>query len=79
MHSFAEGTRVESSATAEVSLLTDSNRFKSLTIADRPQERLARCGAQALSDSELLAILLRTGTQGQDVVTLSNRLVAEAG
>ena len=70
---------METGLAAEAALVIDRNRFKSLAAAERPQERLARCGAQALSDSELLAILLRTGTQGQDVVTLSNRLVAAAG
>jgi DNA repair protein RadC len=36
-------------------------------------------GATALSDTELLAMLLRSGTQGQDVITLSTRLISEAG
>lgn len=47
--------------------------------ADRPQERLERHGAGALSDSELVALLLRSGTRGQDVVTLATRLLAAAG
>jgi len=46
---------------------------------ERPQERLERLGAAALSDTELLAMLLRSGTRGQDVLTLSSRLIAEAG
>lgn len=79
MDSFPAGSRAEIGCAAEASLILDRNRFKSLAVAERPQERLARCGAQALSDSELLAILLRTGTQGQDVVTLSNQLVSAAG
>ncbi len=36
-------------------------------------------GAGALSDTELLAMLLRSGTRGQDVITLAGRLIAEAG
>jgi DNA repair protein RadC len=40
---------------------------------------MERLGAAALSDAELLAMLLRSGTHGQDVVTLAGRLVAEAG
>ncbi len=40
---------------------------------------MARHGAPALSDTELLAMLLRSGTQGQDVLTLSARMIAEAG
>ncbi len=56
-----------------------ANRLKTLAAGERPQERLEKHGARALSDSELLAMLLRSGTQGHDVLTLSNRLIAEAG
>jgi DNA repair protein RadC len=56
-----------------------ANRLKTLAAGERPQERLEKYGARALSDSELLAMLLRSGTQGHDVLTLSNRLIAEAG
>ena len=56
-----------------------ANRLKTLTASERPQERLEKHGARALSDSELLAMILRSGTKGHDVLTLSNRLIAEAG
>ena len=56
-----------------------SNRLRETAVSDRPQERLLRLGAAALSDAELLAMLLRSGTQGQDVLTLSSRLISEAG
>ena len=49
-----------------------------MPIGERPQERLERFGAAALSDTELLAIVVRTGTKGQDVLTLSSRLLSEA-
>lgn len=55
------------------------NRLHTLAAGDRPQERLQKHGAGALSDSELLAMLLRSGTKGHDVLTLSNRLISEAG
>jgi DNA repair protein RadC len=55
------------------------NRLQNLAAGDRPQERLEKLGAAALSDSELVAMLLRSGTQGYDVLTLSNRLIADAG
>ena len=42
--------------------------------ADRPREKLLRKGARALSDQELLAILLGMGTPGMDVMTLSAKL-----
>lgn len=55
------------------------NRLRAMAVGERPQERLERLGANALSDTELLAMLLRSGTRGQDVLTLATRLVAEAG
>jgi DNA repair protein RadC len=55
------------------------NRILVLPAGERPQERLEKLGAAALSDTELLAMLLRSGTRGQDVLTLSSRLISEAG
>lgn len=42
--------------------------------ADRPREKLLRKGARALSDQELLAVLLGRGTPGMDVLALAARL-----
>lgn len=56
-----------------------ANRLRETAVGERPQERLEKFGATALSDTELLAMLLRSGTRGQDVLTLATRLVAEAG
>jgi len=55
------------------------NRLRETAVGERPQERLEKFGAGALSDTELLAMLLRSGTHGQDVLTLASRLVTEAG
>jgi len=55
------------------------NRLREMAAGERPQERLERLGPGALSDAELLAMLLRSGTRGQDVMTLASRLLAEAG
>ena len=46
---------------------------------ERPRERLRDRGAQALSNSELLAILLRVGRQNESVVTMSTRLLRDLG
>jgi DNA repair protein RadC len=46
------------------------NRLKTLATGERPQERLEKLGPAALSDTELLAMLLRSGTRGNDVLTL---------
>ncbi|HAS82813.1 MAG TPA: hypothetical protein DCS43_09115 [Verrucomicrobia bacterium] len=42
--------------------------------SDRPREKLLRKGAKALSDQELLAVLLGRGTPGMDVMTLASKL-----
>src|ERR1700679_250215 len=55
------------------------NRLKSLAPGERPEERIARDGPKVASDSELIAMLLRSGTEGNDVLTLATALVAEAG
>jgi DNA repair protein RadC len=47
--------------------------------AELPRERLARDGPAALGDAELLAVLLRHGSRGEDVLTLSRRVLSEAG
>jgi DNA repair protein RadC len=44
--------------------------------SERPRERLERYGAGALSTAELLAILLRVGTPGENVVNLATRLLS---
>ncbi|MDA9846154.1 DNA repair protein RadC [bacterium] len=55
------------------------NRLADMATGERPQERLLRHGAAALSDTELLAMLLRSGTRGQDVLTLAGELISRAG
>jgi DNA repair protein RadC len=57
----------------------EENRLKGLAVGERPQERLEKHGASALSDTELLAMLLRSGTRGYDVLSLASRLISEAG
>jgi DNA repair protein RadC len=54
-------------------------RITDLTASDRPRERLAELGPQALSNAELLAILLRVGVQGENSVQLGQRLLMEFG
>jgi len=43
---------------------------------ERPRERLLKSGAASLADSELLAIILRTGTKQENVINLSQRLLS---
>ena len=44
---------------------------------DRPRERLIKVGAEVLSTAELLAIVLRNGSQGENVLRLAERLLAQ--
>ena len=53
--------------------------LKSLPQALRPREKLLHQGAHALADAELLAVLLRTGHGGQDVLGYSQSLLDRAG
>lgn len=46
---------------------------------ERPREKLLKLGAGALSDTELLAIFLRTGTRGKPVMELARELIGEFG
>ena len=50
-----------------------------MVVSDRPQERLERHGAEALSDREILAMILRSGPKGVDVLTMSGQLIDQAG
>jgi DNA repair protein RadC len=52
-------------------------RIHDLPDSERPRERLKAYGAEPLSSAELLAILLRTGTTGENVLALSQRLISE--
>ena len=53
--------------------------MKDLPTSERPREKLMNHGAEALSNAELLAILLRTGTQEESVMRLAERILIEAG
>src|SRR5215469_18284758 len=46
---------------------------------ERPRERLQHFGPQALSLAELLAIILRTGTRGDNALSLANKLLSKYG
>lgn len=50
-------------------------RISDIPLRDRPREKLQQNGAQSLSDQELLAILLGSGTRGRDVMGVAERLL----
>ena len=51
-------------------------RLKNIPITERPREKLCLKGKEALSDQELLAILLGKGSRKHDVLTLAQKLIA---
>jgi DNA repair protein RadC len=53
--------------------------IRDLPAEERPRERLAKYGPEALATAELLAILLRTGTPKQSALGLANRLLSNFG
>jgi DNA repair protein RadC len=54
-------------------------RITDLHESDRPRERLAALGPQALSNAELIAILLRVGVKGENAVQVGQRLLNKFG
>jgi len=52
---------------------------KEMAVSERPRERLKHLGAGALKNEELIAILLRTGTRGENVLHLAERMLREHG
>ena len=54
-------------------------KIKEMPKEGRPRERFLRFGVEVLSEAELFAIILRTGYKGENVIDMSNRLIAEYG
>lgn len=52
-------------------------KIKDLPKIERPRERLIAKGAENLRDSELLAILLRTGRTGKNVIEIANQILSK--
>jgi DNA repair protein RadC len=60
--------------------MSDSNNLsiKQWALADRPREKLLEKGIASLSDAELIAILLSTGTKNMSAVDLGKLILSEA-
>lgn len=58
---------------------SSSPTIHDLPAKERPRERLYHKGAENLSDSELLAIILRTGSKGESVIVLAQKLISKFG
>jgi DNA repair protein RadC len=50
-----------------------------IACGELPQQRFETYGAEALSDTELIAILLHSGIRGHSVLGLASQLIAQAG
>src|ERR1700690_1470477 len=59
--------------------MSSSLRLKDQPVSERPRERLAALGADALSHAELIAILLRTGLKGGNAVEIGKQLIQKYG
>lgn len=57
----------------------DKVRISDFSEGERPRERLIKYGGEALSNAELLAILLRTGTKNENIIELCNRILGYCG
>lgn len=55
------------------------NTMKEISESERPYEKCERSGAGSLSDVELLAALLRTGTRGENALGLARRILYASG
>ena len=57
--------------------MAENIRVNDIPLNERPIEKLLQFGVESLSNEELLAILLRTGTKGENVIALSKRVLIE--
>ncbi len=58
--------------------MQDSISIKDLPQNERPREKLFKYGTYVLSNNELLAIILRTGSKSEGVISLCNRILIES-
>ena len=62
-----------------IKLKLDAMKIHELSTDERPREKLQAKGAEALSNAELLAIILRTGTGDMNAVDVGRKLLREGG
>ena len=56
-----------------------SSSMREMPEEDRPRERLARLGPEALRGAELIAVLFRTGTRDAGAVALADKVIRHFG
>ncbi len=68
------------SSIGDEAFLQESPRtMRSIPKEERPYEKCLEHGAEALSDAELLAVVLRTGVKGESALELSRKVLAQHG
>jgi len=63
----------------QVKTKRESKGIVSWPVDERPRERLLSCGPNALTDAELIAILVRVGFEGTSAVELGRNLIKQFG
>ncbi|MCT8978240.1 DNA repair protein RadC [Clostridium sp. CX1] len=59
--------------------MEETLKIMDLPEGERPRERLLRYGVEALSNAELLAVILRSGSKKENILNLSSRIIKENG
>lgn len=77
--SFAEGSSSRPAAVREQLYPASVQPVKDIPEAERPRELFERLGAQQTSDRHLIAIVLRSGVRGRNVVDIADGLLREYG
>src|SRR5205814_2795467 len=76
-----DSTSTRSEALSKVAPATPSPVYhatvRDIPADERPRERLEKYGAETLSTTDLLAIILRTGTKAENVMELALRLLTK--
>jgi len=57
--------------------ISGASKIADMPKVDRPREKLIKYGPEKLSNSELLAIILRTGTKGTNAVALAKKVIGK--
>lgn len=64
---------------SSIDKISNPQKIKNLPLEERPREKLFLRGVGALTDAELLAILLRTGTAQKSALTIGKELTSDGG
>jgi DNA repair protein RadC len=64
---------------ASISYHEGSGAMASVPVVDRPREKLARVGVEALGDNELIALVLGSGTRSRGAMRLAHDVIGAAG